>query len=397
MKNCAIICEYNPMHTGHLYQLGKALGRFDGVICLMSGNFVQRAEPAVMERHVRARIALVEGASLVMELPVVYAVMSGERFAGGAIKTLAALKDIDSLVMGCEADDPALLSLAADIQTEESESFRADLTSRLAAGESYAAALAAATALEGKRRGADEETLFSALAHPNNLLCVEYIKAIKRNSLDIKPVFIKRVGNGHNALSRRGSYLSATALRELIAGGDFTAAAPYLARADEAIAEFTERKVSADAYERLALFALRSSSPEEIGKAFDCREGIEYRLYDCAMNCRTMGETLAAAKTKRYTMGRLKRIVLQHLLGITKDIMENEPYLPPRLLAVREDFKPYLAENGKKMIIRGEDMQSYGGEYYDKYFAIEKRAAAIYSSITLGPADLFAPRRIFGF
>ena len=105
MKNCAIVCEYNPFHTGHLYQISKASKKYDGVICIMSGNFVQRAQPAIVEKYTRATVALNCGASMVVELPVVYAVATGEKFADGAIRTLSQLKDVDAIVMGAETDD----------------------------------------------------------------------------------------------------------------------------------------------------------------------------------------------------------------------------------------------------------------------------------------------------
>ena len=104
MKICAVICEYNPFHTGHLYQLNKISKKYDDIICLMSGNFVQRAEPAIAEKSVRATVALNCGASAVIELPIIYAVANGERFASGAIKTLSRLTGIEALAMGCETE-----------------------------------------------------------------------------------------------------------------------------------------------------------------------------------------------------------------------------------------------------------------------------------------------------
>lgn len=120
MKICAVICEYNPFHTGHLYQLSEAKKSFDEIICIMSGNFVQRAEPAIAEKSVRARIALNCGASMVVELPLLYATANGERFAEGAVKTLGRLEGIDALIMGCEADNTQALLTLAEIQSDES-------------------------------------------------------------------------------------------------------------------------------------------------------------------------------------------------------------------------------------------------------------------------------------
>lgn len=394
MKICAVICEYNPFHTGHLYQLREAAKQFDRIICIMSGNFVQRAEPAIVERTLRARTALECGASMVVELPVIYATANGERFAGGAVRTLAALGDIDGLVMGCETDDGDALIGLARIQADEPDELKAVLNEGLSAGKSYAAAYAEATAVCAAKEGIDPAAARALLSGANNLLCIEYIKAMQRCGMKTRPVFIKRVGNAHNNFSMKGSYLSASALRKLIGNGDYSAALPYLPGCDEAMtAALRSHTPDLRIYSAIAVAALRSSTPIEIGKAFDCREGLEYKIYETAALYPNLGDILENVKSKRYTMSRLRRIVLQFLLGITRDLMDGEPYVPARLLAIKEDFKPFLSEVGGKLIIRGEDLGAYRGEYYDRYFAVEKRAAAIYSAIT-ADKDLFAPGKL---
>ena len=396
MKICAVICEYNPFHTGHLYQLNKITKKYDDVICLMSGNFVQRAEPAIVEKSVRAAIALNCGASMVIELPIIYAVANGERFASGAVKNLSRFTDIEALAMGCETDDTASLETIAEIRAEESEHFKTVFAEFMDDGYSYAAALSEATIIEAEQRGIPKAVTEAILSEPNNLLCIEYVKAIKKYGLNIKSYFIKRQGNSYNSISAMGNYLSATALRKLLIEKRYTEATPYLTgEADVLLNELNAHFPDYSVYDKIAVNELRRKSAEEISKAYDCREGLEYRLKDCAMKYIDLSDILANTKTKRYTMSRLKRIVLQVVLGITKESM-NEDFNPPaRLLAIRESFKPYLASNADSLIIRGEDVETRFGKRYDDYFKIEKNAAALYSVITSNPTDLFVPKKLY--
>ena len=239
MKNCAVICEYNPFHTGHLYQLNKIQKKYDNVICLMSGNFVQRAEPAIIEKSVRAAVAMNCGASMVIELPIIYAVANGEMFAYGAVKTLSKLSDVDALAMGCETDDTKSLEKIAELRTTESPEFQSIIAELLDKGYSYAAALTEATAVEAEKYGISVSATKAILSEPNNLLCIEYVKAINKLGLNIKPHFIKRQGNSYNSISAMGNYLSATAIRKLLLEKRFTEATPYLTNeADVALDEF---------------------------------------------------------------------------------------------------------------------------------------------------------------
>ena len=147
MKICAVICEYNPFHSGHLYQLTKVPAKFDKIACIMSGNFVQRAEPAIVNKRIRAQAALNAGADIVVENPVLYAVANGEKFASGAIKTLAALPNVKGLIMGCETDSPEIIEKIADTQLSEDAVFGDEFSKCMQSGASYAAAYCNATAV----------------------------------------------------------------------------------------------------------------------------------------------------------------------------------------------------------------------------------------------------------
>lgn len=396
MKICAVICEYNPFHTGHSYQLTKALRRYDAAVCVMSGNFVQRAEPAIVEKYVRADVALKNGAAMVVENPFVYATANGEKFAAGAIRTLKNLGQIDALVAGCETDSPELISLMADVRYEENENFRGVLRSLLDDGNSYAAALTEATVRESVNRGADEEKARELLASPNNLLCIEYVNAIRREKLNIKTDFIRRVGDGYNEKTVRGDYASATAIRRMLSGGDFTAALPYLTDCGAAVLdEIKTREVDRKLFSDLALYALKRATVSEIARTPDCREGLDKKIYETAKTATDLESLLTAVKSKRYTMARLKRVVLQLLFGVTSDFVGecDKHELPARVLAIREDFKPMLAYC-KNTVLRSSDLDAFTGEFYERYFEAERKASALYAQITRNPTDLFYPQKL---
>ncbi|MBQ8882476.1 MAG: nucleotidyltransferase family protein [Clostridia bacterium] len=395
MKICAIVCEYNPFHTGHLYQLLQAGNRFDKTICIMSGNFVQRAEPAIVEKYTRAKVALCAGADMVIELPLKYAIANGEKFANGAIKTLSTLSDISAIVMGCETDDTQLLEKIAQVQTEQNDIFKSILSESLALGNSYASSITRATFMT-LAEDYDEEKIIEILSKPNNLLCIEYIKAIKKYCPKTEIVLIKRKGADYNSLFPTKNYASATAIRDMFYRGEFTQASAYLtAENGYLIDEFNAHKPDLDLFGKICALALKNAGVEGIKTAYDCREGIEYKLYENAVKYNSLDEILLNTKSKRYTYSRLKRIVLQVLLGITSSIMESEDFIPPRLLAIKETFKPYLTENADKMIIRASDIDKFNSPAQIEHFACERRASNVFALIANYGFDLFNPQKLF--
>lgn len=380
MKNCAIICEYNPMHTGHLYQLQKASRSFDSVICVMSGNFVQRAEPAITSKDIRTVSALSCGADMVIELPIIYATANGERFARGAVETISRLSDISSIVMGCETKNTVALQKIAELQYNQPNDFVDLLHKNLNDGHSYAKALSLATASSVKE--VDKNETLEILSTPNNLLCIEYIKAIYSTGKNITPTFVRRKGNNYNNYSFSGDYISATALRGLLQEQRYTEATAYLVgNPDTVINEHIAHPTNYSLYEQLALFELRCSSPEKIRQTFDAGEGIEFKLYENALKFTNLSDVISATKSKRYTHGRLRRIILQNLLGITKDALTLSTNIPPLVLGIKETFKPYLSENVGNLIVRNSDYETYDNQL-SAYFEIERKAENIFAQIS---------------
>jgi len=217
MKVAGIIAEYNPFHNGHAYHIAETrrITGADYIIVVMSGDFVQRGEPAIVDKYARTRMALQNGADLVIELPTAYACGSAEYFATGAIRTLQALGVVDVVSFGCETQDVALLTILAELYLDEPAEFSADLQAKLRQGMTYPQARAAATeayllshncipANISEDTSADMsedmivEQLHRILASPNTILGIEYIKAIRKYSAAMEPVVIPRLGQYHS-------------------------------------------------------------------------------------------------------------------------------------------------------------------------------------------------------
>ena len=395
MKICAIICEYNPFHTGHLYQLLQAGKKFDRIICIMSGNFVQRAEPAICEKYARARVALCAGADMVIELPLKYAIANGEKFADGAVKTLSTLSDVSALVMGCETDDPELVKEIAKIQIDECENYKSVLAENLAQGLSYASAITKATCSQFSTDEDKKIKVEQILSKPNNLLCIEYMKAINKYCPKMETVLIKRKGADYNSLLPTNNYASATAIRNMFYDGKFTEASAYLtSEGSQIINEFSSQKPDLNLFGKICVLALKNAGVEGIKNACDCREGLEYKLYENAVKYNDLEEVLQNTKSKRYTYSRLKRIVLQVLLGITNSVNDSDDFIPPRLLAIKETFKYYLSNNGDKMIIRATDMDNFTSPAQLEHFNCERIAGNVYSLISNYDIDLSIPQKL---
>lgn len=335
MRTAGIISEYNPFHRGHAWQIGelrRRLGAETAVVCAMSGSFVQRGDFAVMRTHARAEAAVRGGADLVLELPLPWAIASAEGFAAGGVGVLAATGAVDTLVFGSECGDTETLKAVAAL---ESESFAAYLRQGLQEGVSFAAAReAAARKLLGEKA--------AVLAQPNDILGVEYCKAIARQNAVMEPLALPRRGVGHDGGAAEG-FASASRIRELLING---------ACADEFLtpesADIYARECAAGRApvtmanaERAILARLRAMREEDLAPFDGGGEGLYHRFYDAVQRETTIDGILAAAKSKRYAYARLRRLLLAVYLGVTpEDIPQRVPYL--RVLACNERGREVL-------------------------------------------------------
>ena len=313
MAVIGIIAEYNPFHLGHAYQLAQArriLGADSPVVAVMSGNFVQRGEAALLHKHARAETAVRCGADLVLELPTAWAAATAEVFARGGVSLLAATGVVTHLCFGSECGELSQLEHLADCL--DGQSYQAELRRFLGARMTFAAARQAA-ARELSGAAAD------GLSQPNNNLAVEYLRAIRALGADLTPVTVRRVGAPHDSDETEG-FASASAIRRRVLTG-----APWEHLVPVESAAVLRREmdaghapVSQAACERMILSRLRAMGEEDF-RAYDGgNEGLYHRFYEAVRRSSTLEELLDRAKTKRYPRARLRRMALAAWLGLEK-------------------------------------------------------------------------------
>lgn len=327
-----IIAEYNPFHNGHLHQLmrAKELSGCAKAVVVMSGSFTQRGEPACVDKFTRSAWALENGADLVLELPTLFSMAGAERFARGGVALLGASGLVEALSFGAEDADIRTLRSLATLTADES-ALGERLGRHLAKGKSFPAARAAA--LADAHNG---ENTRAALLSPNNILAFEYIKAIDLLYPGMRPVPVQRQGAAHDANAPAGGFASASSLRAALAQGDaefLRAFAPKNVSEDCAhLLAAHAMPCTADALSDAFLYALRRRSPAEIAELPDVVEGLENAIYREARAQTRHADVLAAIKSKRYTLARLRRILTCALLGITKEKLRANP--APRYIRV---------------------------------------------------------------
>lgn len=328
MKTIGIICEYNPFHLGHQKQIDQVRATFgtDAVIvCAMSGNFVQRGMPAVFDKSLRAQAAIDCGADLVLELPTVYALSSAEGFGAGSVKVLSPI--CDYLCFGSESGDAeALLETARALLSPE---FSPALRTALESGCSFPVARQQAL----KQMGCDA----TLLEKPNDILAVEYCKAILAQGSSMKPLPIHREGSYHDTTADAENP-SATSLRQLIERREPWGC--YVPAAAQKV--FDSAPVhTLVAGERAILARLRTMTDADFEALPYGSEGLWRKLMHACREYATLEEILAATKSKRYTRTRLDRMVMCAYLGITAETL-NAPVPYVRVLATRATGIPAL-------------------------------------------------------
>ncbi len=299
-----VICEFNPFHNGHKFLLEKIKKEYaDEIVCIMSGSFVQRGDIAIADKYLRTTSALRFGADVVIELPTPYALSSARIFADNGVR-IAAQMNCDILCFGAENSLEELIEVAEQL---EKESVNDTIRSEMQSGQYYPKALS--TAL-----GAEHAEIVN---QPNNILALEYIKACRKYG--IRPVAIPRKGVGHNEDATRDGVASASKIRELIQNGE-----PYQLLTPMAITHMSCIK----SIEPAVLYRLKTITADELAKIADVSEGLENRIIEAAKQYNSLEEIYKAVKTKRYTMARIRRIVINAFLGVTSELQNTPvPYL----------------------------------------------------------------------
>ena len=372
MQTAGVICEYNPFHLGHARQLGlirQQLGPEAAIVCLMSGNYVQRGEPAVFDKCVRARAAVEAGASLVLELPVTYALRSAEGFAAGGVSILSRL-GCGFLSFGCESGDGDAILRAAE--ASRSSEFEQTLHANIQTGLSYAAARQRALEALGQNG--------QLLTRPNDILAFEYCRAILTQNSHMHPLAVLRPGDYH-ADAPDAEHPSATAVRQLIlSGGDWRQYVP---------AACTYENAGPHALlwgEKALLARLRGMEQADWVQAAHGSEGLWSKVWKAVQAQPDYERVLEASKSKRYPRTRLQRLLLCAYLGIdTQTLLREAPYV--RVLAFDEMGRTVLRQAKKDARLT---LVNAGRTPPDEvYYALERRCAALYGLFAMQP-ELFS-------
>ena len=324
MNIAGIVAEYNPFHKGHAYQIQKIreiYGEDCGIICVMSGDFVQRGEPAMFSKYARAEAAVRCGADLVLELPVHCSVASAERFAQGAVQILGRLGVVDFLVFGSESGEVDTLIETAQLLS--GAAFDHKVKQCLETGCSYPAARS--MALQELLNGRD------VTVNPNDNLGVEYIRATQKFGYSMEPVAIRRIGAMHDTVSE-GNIKSGSEIRSIVGSGlDYEA---YIPSAAYAVYE-KEMPIFSEQLDTAILSRLRMLRQSDFAMLPDAVEGLENRLSTACRTETSLQAIYDSVKSKRYTHARIRRMVMCAALGITKqDYTEDNLYA--RVLALNE-------------------------------------------------------------
>lgn len=323
MKSVAVICEYNPLHSGHVHliKMARRITGADRVFCIMSGSFVQRGEPAVCDRFTRALWAIEAGADLVAELPALSGSLPAESFALAGVRSAIRL-GADYLAFGSERGK--IEPFITTARYMESAEFKKSFSSNVAKGYSYPRAVASSLPCA-------EDVLDLSL--PNNVLGLTYVRALRQEGASIEPITLLREGDYHSS-HVHSAFMSATAVREALSSNDL------------GVVDFVSSSVydDCDGYDGTRIDAFNDfcfaravgAEKTEIAQLYEISEGLENRIKSAVLDSKNFNELLTLAKTKRYTRSRLKRILTYLALGITKDFVQESlsaPYL--RVLAVK--------------------------------------------------------------
>lgn len=387
MKALGLIVEYNPFHNGHKLHLEKSkeISKADLAIAVMSGNFLQRGEPAILDKFKRAEIALLNGVDLIIELPSFYSTQSAEIFAKGAVSILNDI-GIDELIFGSESGDIGELEFMADLQLERKDELDEIINFEIKKGISYPNAFnIAVEKLTGKKD----------VLSPNNILGIEYIKAIKKIKSKIEYKTIKREKAGYYTGDLEDDIASASVIRKEILSGNIgniknvvsKKTYDYIVEEKELIADFK------DYYEIIRYKII--DSKERLLEIQDMEEGFENRLYENAIKHKDFLEFYNAVISKRFTNSRLNRILNHILISLTKEItedaLESVPYI--RVLAFNSNGQKFLNKIKKneniELISDTKYIKKKLSERAYKYFDYELKTSYIY-----GLAKFYNERKV---
>ncbi len=351
-KVLGIIAEYNPFHNGHLYHIetAKKETKADYVVAVITGNFTQRGSTSIVDKWEKTKAALNYGVDLVIELPVLYSTSSAENFANGAIKILNELGIVDYISFGMEADDISKLNNIANLLVQEPKEYINILKNELNYGKSFAEARAISICKYLKDDKCEE-----ILDGSNNILAIEYLKALKKQNSKIVPIGVKRKKVFYNSKKIIDEYASSTGIRYLLERkqiDEVSRVMPSISL-NILIDNIRNGKFNLDisVFSKEIIYKLRSMSIKEIAQIPDVNEGLEFLIKECSGKTNNIFQVINEIKSKRYTQTRIQRIMLYALLGIKKSDIKLSQIVNPyvRILGFNDKGKKLLSEINPKI------------------------------------------------
>lgn len=332
MKVLGIVVEYNPFHYGHLHHLRESIKLVnpDYVVAVMSGNFCQRGEPAIVNKYARAKIALLNGVDLVLELPTVYAIQDAGGFALGSVGILHKTRVVTDIVFGSESGDIEFLKKVAHMLVNQTPEFQAEFKKQLKMGFSYP------NARKYALMGVLSEEVVK-LSKSNDILGIEYLKALMKYNSSIEPHVINRIGADYNDPVFKGKLSSATAIRKVIKAGEFEAAKDAIPPTTYEILkeEFSKgRGPIFWEYLEFVIAMFRKMRREDFEKIYSFNEGLDLRFWEAARQTGDLQQFVELVKAKRFTYSRIRRAILHVLFDLEKEQMEKSNVLGPQYLRI---------------------------------------------------------------
>ena len=385
-KVVGIIAEYNPFHNGHVYHIQntKEQTGAEFVVAVITGNFTQRGNSSVINKWEKAKMAIAGGVDLVIELPTIYSISSAENFSDGAVKILDSLGIVDTISFGMEAQDISSLNNIATVLYSEPPEFISVLMHELQKGESYPKARDNALMMYLN----DIKRYANILKGSNNILAIEYLKALKKQKSNLMPFGIKREKVYYNSMKIIDEFASATGIRNLLLRNQVEEVRKVVPASTFQILMDNFRNgtyvLDITAYNYEILYKLRNMSVKEISELPDVTEGLENLIKEVSGKTNNLIELINGIKSKRYTQTRIQRILLYAMLGITKKDMELSKKITPyiRVLGCSEKGKLLLSQINPKVAVitslkRFEENNK--NQKFNKLLDIDKIATDIYT------------------
>jgi predicted nucleotidyltransferase len=386
----------------------KKLTGADALLCIMSGNFTQRAESAIMDKYERAKVAVLCGADVVVGLPTPYSANNAEVFALAAVKIANSFKNVKFLSFGMEEPNLPLLNELADFFIKESEQYKLVLKNFLKLGNSFNESRVKTVEElinNGSLNFSDNKKALELLTMPNNILALEYVKALRQTNSTIAPVAVKRLGSNYNEQKLEGEYSSATAIRKAIFDGNIknvqsALPKPSFLQLQTYLAEHS--LINAQKLQDLALYKIRTSKKSQLKKLYNMNEGLENRLKNIALSVNNAREFLEEIKTKRYKDSKINSLLLNAVLNIEKSVvtkiyqLQKLPYI--KVLAVNANNKQLLSKLkcSSRLILRKSDAKKLKLTTFTKeLMQAEDNSNAVYNLLlnkqVLASSDIHTP------